>query len=78
MCVNRDDDWALTRTNCMTNNVGYQGKCSRWDGTYTYIGKTSRTIYKRGKEHLDNYRFAAAVKLPLLPVENTEQAKPEC
>ena len=72
-CTNLNGD--TKRTNCMRNNVGYRGKCSRCEDNYTYIGETSRTMYTRGKEHIENYRSAAAARLPPLPVETQNKQK---
>ena len=56
-------------TKCSRNNVGYQGECTRCEEKYAYIGETSRTGFTRVKEHMDNYRAAAAAKLPAVTAD---------
>jgi hypothetical protein len=51
----------------MKNNVGYEAKCARCPTRFSYIGETSRTGYTRTKEHISDYRAAAAARLPPLP-----------
>ena len=52
---------------CMKNNVDYEAKCTRCPTRFSYIGETSRTGYTRTKEHISDYRAAAAAELPPLP-----------
>ena len=54
-------------TNCSQSNVGYEGRCSRCQEVFAYMGEMSRTAYTRLGEHLANYRAAAAARLPPLP-----------
>ena len=55
-------------TKCMIGNVGYEARCGRCEGRVSYLGETSRTAFTRTREHLSDYRSAAAAKLPpLLP-----------
>ena len=49
--------------------VGYEGQCVRCDTKHTYIGETSRLAYTRIKQHLVDYRAAAAANLPALPAD---------
>ena len=49
---------------CDKSNIGYEGRCSRCPTQFAYIGESSRTAYTRLKEHLGDYRAAAAAKLP--------------
>ena len=49
---------------CDKSNIGYEGKCSRCPNRCSYIGESSRTGYTRLKEHLRDYRAAAAARLP--------------
>ena len=53
---------------CEKSNVGYEGDCCRCEqAVQKYVGETSRTSYTRVKEHLTDYRSAAASNLPALP-----------
>ena len=53
-------------TNCDKSNAGYEADCTRCETIFKYVGETSRTGYTRVKEHLANYRSAAASNLPPL------------
>ena len=64
------NDGSGQETRCSNNNVGYQGVCARFPKAYAYIGESSRTAYTRVKEHMENYRAAAAAKLPPLTDRN--------
>ena len=47
--------------------MGYEADCTRCKETiYKYVGESSRTTYTRAKEHISDYRAAAAAKLPAL------------
>ena len=65
MCFQRVGEEKSLR--CAKNNVGYEGQCVRCPTRFSYLGESSRTAYTRLKEHLGNYRAAAAAKLPALP-----------
>ena len=54
-------------TRCFKSNVGYEVQCGRCPNRFSYLGETSRTGYTRTKEHMSDYRAAAAAKLPPLP-----------
>ena len=69
LCFQRDGSGK--RTKCTESNVGYQGQYSRCPTMFSYVGETSRTAYTRIKEHMANYRAAAAAKLPALPRNQT-------
>ena len=71
LCFQRDGN--TKQTQCQSSNVGYEGQCARCPAKFTYIGETSKTGYTRIKQHFNNYRAAAAAKLPALP-----RCSPEC
>ena len=52
---------------CVKRSVGYEGQCARCPTRFAYIGESSRTAYTRIREHLADYRAAAAAQLPALP-----------
>ena len=62
MCYQREGNKV---TKCLKNNVGYEAKCGRCPTRFSYLGETSRTAFTRTKEHMSDYRAAAAAKLPL-------------
>ena len=65
MCFQKDGRTEQTR--CSNRNIGYEGQCTRCPERFVYVGETSRTGYTRTREHLNDYRAAAAAKLPALP-----------
>ena len=60
-CFKRDEN--VSGLPCVQSSVGYERVCTRCDSKHAYIGEASRT-----KEHLANYRAAAAANLPALTV----------
>ena len=58
-----------SKSQCLKNNIGYEGQCSRCEERTVYIGKTA---YTRIKQHFSNYKVAANAKLPAIP--NQRQA----
>ena len=69
MCYQREGNKV---TKCLKNNVGYEAKCGRCPTRFSYLGETSRTAFTRTKEHMSDYRAAAAAKLPPLPTTDME------
>lgn len=69
MCYQREGNKV---TKCLKNNVGYEAKCGRCPTRFSYLGETSRTAFTRTKEHMSDYRAAAAAKLPPLPPTDGE------
>ena len=65
MCFNRDENSQALQYVHMS--VGYEGQCARCDTKHAYIGETSRTAYSRIRQHMADYRSAAAANLPALP-----------
>ena len=65
MCFNRDENSQALQ--CVHMSVGYEGQCARCDTKHAYIGETSRTAYTRIRQHMADYRSAAAANLPALP-----------
>ena len=59
-------------TKCLKNNVGYEARCGCCPTRFSYLGETSRTAYTRTREHISDYRAAAAVRLPPLPPTDGE------
>ena len=62
LCFQRGGSGPATK--CSKNNVGYKGECARCAEKFAYLGESSRTAFTRIAEHMDNYRAAAAAKLP--------------
>ena len=54
----------------MNSNVDYEGKCSRCSSKHSYLGETSRTALTRIKEHLSDYRTAAAAQIAPQPPDH--------
>ena len=78
LCLQNNGD--NKRSSCVLNNVGYEGHCTRCQDAKSYVGESSRTAFTRIKEHMENYRAAAAANLPA-QVQNQNRpmcGKPRC
>ena len=56
-----------SKSECLKNNIGYEGQCSRCEERVVCIGETSKPAYTRIKQHFSNYKVAANAKLPAIP-----------
>ena len=65
-------------SNCWVNNIAYEGECTRCPEPQVYVGETSRAAHTRIKEHIDNYRAAAASRLPALDQTSVVCGKSRC
>lgn len=56
---------------CDKSNIGYKEECLRCvDTVCKYVGESSRTGFTRTREHMSDYRSAAAANLPPPPQPN--------
>ena len=62
LCYQEDSN--NKQTKCVKSNVGYEGRCTRCPSRVSYLGETSQTAYTRVREHVSDYRSAAAAGVP--------------
>ena len=62
VCIQQDG--RVKQVQCDKGNIGYEFDCSRCPIKAVYVGESSRTAFTRLKEHLGDYKSAAAAMLP--------------